>query len=156
MRRYTKTMVDWFGADLNSLTYAIQLGDFCLRILTLKLKNSTHSWAKVAWLRFAECLQWLGSGSGERNSLFYCRKFFSKEAHFWLNRYVNKQNCHIWDDQQPEKFQELPIPPQKTMFWHSLWTAGIIRPYFLRNQASVMAAIEPWWVSISTRWRYFP
>ena len=36
---------------------------------------------------------------------------FSDEAHFWLNGYVNKQNCRIWDEEQPEEVQELPLHP---------------------------------------------
>ncbi|GFT64293.1 hypothetical protein TNCV_3438381 [Trichonephila clavipes] len=28
---------------------------------------------------------------------FHKRILFSDEAHFWLNGYVNKQNCRIWN-----------------------------------------------------------
>lgn len=38
----------------------------------------------------------------------------SDEAHFWLNGYVNKQNCRIWDEEQPEEVKELPLHPDKT------------------------------------------
>ena len=47
---------------------------------------------------------------------------FSDEAHFWLNGYVNKQNCRIWDEEQPEEIQELPLHPEKN---HGLvWFVG--------------------------------
>ncbi|GFX29806.1 hypothetical protein TNCV_4749351 [Trichonephila clavipes] len=29
---------------------------------------------------------------------FHKRILFSDEAHFWLNGYVNKQNCRIWSE----------------------------------------------------------
>ncbi|QQP40003.1 Transposable element Tc3 transposase [Caligus rogercresseyi] len=37
----------------------------------------------------------------DENPLFYRKIVFSDEAHFWLNGYVNKQNCRIWSDEQP-------------------------------------------------------
>lgn len=40
---------------------------------------------------------------------FYRKIVFSDEAHFWLNGYVNKQNCRIWSDEQPITVQELPM-----------------------------------------------
>ncbi|GFW00958.1 DUF4817 domain-containing protein [Trichonephila clavipes] len=33
---------------------------------------------------------------------FHKRILFSDEAHFWLNGYVNKQNCCIWSESNPE------------------------------------------------------
>ncbi|GFT99190.1 putative transposable element [Trichonephila clavipes] len=33
---------------------------------------------------------------------FYKRILFSDEAHFWLNGYVNEQNCHIWSEANPQ------------------------------------------------------
>ncbi|GFW36695.1 putative LOC100569746 [Trichonephila clavipes] len=30
------------------------------------------------------------------------RLLFSDEAHFWLNGYVNKQNCRIWSEANPQ------------------------------------------------------
>ncbi|GFX86787.1 hypothetical protein TNCV_1409841 [Trichonephila clavipes] len=32
---------------------------------------------------------------------FHKRILFSEEAHFWLNGYVNKQNCRIWSEANP-------------------------------------------------------
>ncbi|GFT76883.1 DUF4817 domain-containing protein [Trichonephila clavipes] len=34
---------------------------------------------------------------------FHKRILFSDEAHFWLNGYVNKQNCRIWSEANPPK-----------------------------------------------------
>ncbi|GFT75005.1 hypothetical protein TNCV_1638811 [Trichonephila clavipes] len=33
---------------------------------------------------------------------FHKRILFSDEAHFWLNGYINKQNCHIWNEANPQ------------------------------------------------------
>ncbi|GFV14336.1 transposase [Trichonephila clavipes] len=33
---------------------------------------------------------------------FHKRNLFRDEAHFWLNGYVNKQNCRIWSEANPQ------------------------------------------------------
>ncbi|GFV65398.1 hypothetical protein TNCV_2638281 [Trichonephila clavipes] len=38
----------------------------------------------------------------------------SDEAHFWLNGYVNKQNCRIWSEANPPVYVETPLHPEKT------------------------------------------
>lgn len=65
---------------------------------------------------------------------FYRKILFSDEAHFWLNGYVNKQNCRIWGDEQPEAVQELPLHPEKCTVWCGLWAGGVIGPYFFKNE----------------------
>ncbi|GFT11581.1 hypothetical protein TNCV_4356201 [Trichonephila clavipes] len=35
---------------------------------------------------------------------FHKRILFSDEAHFWLNGYVNKQNCRIWSETNPQVY----------------------------------------------------
>ncbi|GFX52441.1 hypothetical protein TNCV_4324581 [Trichonephila clavipes] len=35
----------------------------------------------------------------------------SDEAHFWLNGYVNKQNCRIWSEANPQVYVETPLHP---------------------------------------------
>ena len=61
---------------------------------------------------------------------------FSDEAHFWLNGYVNKQNCRFWSEYQPEALQELPMHPEKVTVWCGLWAGGIIGPYFFKDDAN--------------------
>ncbi|GFU90728.1 transposable element Tc3 transposase [Trichonephila clavipes] len=34
---------------------------------------------------------------------FHKRILFSDASHFWLNGYVNKQNCHIWSEANPQE-----------------------------------------------------
>ncbi|GFW97654.1 hypothetical protein TNCV_685241 [Trichonephila clavipes] len=50
----------------------------------------------------------------------------SDEAHFWLNGYVNKQNCHIWSEANPQVFVETPLHPEKLTVWCALWAGGIL------------------------------
>ena len=61
---------------------------------------------------------------------FYYRKIvFSDKAQFWLNRYVNKQNCQFWSADQPEELQKLLV-------WCGLWAGGIIGAYFFKDAAN--------------------
>ncbi|GFX81661.1 uncharacterized protein TNCV_4644991 [Trichonephila clavipes] len=49
---------------------------------------------------------------------FHKRILFSDEAHFWLNGYVNKQNCRIWSEANPQVYVETPLHPEKlTELW---------------------------------------
>ncbi|GFT81620.1 DUF4817 domain-containing protein [Trichonephila clavipes] len=55
------------------------------------------------------------------------------EAHFWLNGYVNKQNCRIWSEANPQVYVETLLHPEKLTVWCNLWAGGIIGPYFIKN-----------------------
>lgn len=63
------------------------------------------------------------------------RILFSDEAHFWLNGYVNKQNCRIWSDENPQAYVETPLHPEKLTVWCALCATGIIGPYIFKNDA---------------------
>ncbi|GFV51852.1 transposable element Tc3 transposase [Trichonephila clavipes] len=43
------------------------------------------------------------------------------KAHFWLNGYVNKQNCRIWSEANPRVYVETPLHPEKLTVWCALW-----------------------------------
>ncbi|GFW85965.1 putative DD41D transposase [Trichonephila clavipes] len=64
---------------------------------------------------------------------FHKRILFTDEAHFWLNGYVNKQNCRIWSEANPQVYVETPLHPEKLTVWCALWAGGIIGPYFFKN-----------------------
>ncbi|GFT52854.1 uncharacterized protein TNCV_1459771 [Trichonephila clavipes] len=51
---------------------------------------------------------------------FHKRILFSDEAHFWLNGYVNKQNCRIWSKANPQVCVETPLHPEKLTVWCAL------------------------------------
>ncbi|GFX06485.1 hypothetical protein TNCV_3017191 [Trichonephila clavipes] len=48
------------------------------------------------------------------------------EAHFWLNGYVNKPNCCIWSEANPQVYVEIPLHPEKLTVWCALWADGIL------------------------------
>ncbi|GFW87711.1 uncharacterized protein TNCV_4486761 [Trichonephila clavipes] len=51
---------------------------------------------------------------------FHKRILLSDEAHFWLNGYVNKQNCRIWSEANPQVYVETPLHPEKLTVWCAL------------------------------------
>ncbi|GFS91866.1 uncharacterized protein TNCV_1930521 [Trichonephila clavipes] len=51
---------------------------------------------------------------------FHKRILFSDEAHFWLNGYVNKQNCRIWSEANPQVYVETPLHPETLTVWCAL------------------------------------
>ncbi|GFX67936.1 hypothetical protein TNCV_1974371 [Trichonephila clavipes] len=57
---------------------------------------------------------------------FHKRILFSDGAHFWLNGYVNKQNCRIWSEANPQVYVETPLHPEKLTVWCALWAGGIL------------------------------
>ncbi|GFV53191.1 hypothetical protein TNCV_298001 [Trichonephila clavipes] len=57
---------------------------------------------------------------------FHKRMLFSDEAHFWLNGYVNKQNCRIWSEANSRVYVETPLHPEKLTVWCALWAGGIL------------------------------
>ncbi|GFV34488.1 hypothetical protein TNCV_467021 [Trichonephila clavipes] len=59
---------------------------------------------------------------------FHKRILFSDEAHCWLNGYVNKQNCRIWSEANPQVYVETPLHPEKLTVWCALWAGGILLP----------------------------
>ncbi|GFV80833.1 transposable element Tc3 transposase [Trichonephila clavipes] len=63
---------------------------------------------------------------------FHKRVLFSDEAYFWLNGYVNKQNCRIWSEANPQVYVETPLHPEKLTIWCALW-AGAVVPTRRRN-----------------------
>ncbi|GFY27088.1 putative transposable element [Trichonephila clavipes] len=59
-------------------------------------------------------------------------KWMSTTSAF-LNGYVNKQNCRIWSEANPQVSVETPLHPEKLIVWCALWAGGIIGPYFFKN-----------------------
>ncbi|GFX63879.1 uncharacterized protein TNCV_4345941 [Trichonephila clavipes] len=57
---------------------------------------------------------------------FHKQILFSDEAHFWLNGYVNKQNCRIWNEANPQVYVETQLHPEKLTVWRALWAGGIL------------------------------
>ncbi|GFT40405.1 putative DD41D transposase [Trichonephila clavipes] len=74
---------------------------------------------------------------------FYKPILFIDEAHFWLNGYVNKQNCRIWREANPQVYVETPLHPEKLTVWYALWAGGIIGSYFFKNDEDQIG-LHPW------------
>ncbi|GFX44555.1 hypothetical protein TNCV_4713811 [Trichonephila clavipes] len=54
------------------------------------------------------------------------RKLQTPMKRKWLNGYVNKQNCHIWSEANPQVYVETPLHPEKLTVWCALWAGGIL------------------------------
>ncbi|GFS70314.1 hypothetical protein TNCV_2012291 [Trichonephila clavipes] len=67
------------------------------------------------------------------------------EAHFWLNGYVNKQNCRIWSEANPQVYCETPLHPEKLTVWCALWAGGIIGPSFFKNDEGHNVTVNGDW-----------
>ncbi|GFV33829.1 putative DD41D transposase [Trichonephila clavipes] len=52
---------------------------------------------------------------------FHKQILFSDEAHFWLIGYVNKQNCRIWSEANPQVYVETSLHLEKLTVWCALW-----------------------------------
>ncbi|XP_011859579.1 PREDICTED: uncharacterized protein LOC105557057 [Vollenhovia emeryi] len=70
----------------------------------------------------------------DEDPLFYRKIVFSDEAHFWLNGYVNKQNCRFWSESNPHEVLETPLHPERCTVWCGIHAGGIIGPYFFKNE----------------------
>ena len=60
-----------------------------------------------------------------------CKKkiIFSHEAHFDLGGYVNKQNCRIWDTENPHAYIEKPTHSKQVTVWSGNLQSRL-KPYF--------------------------
>ncbi|GFY30712.1 putative DD41D transposase [Trichonephila clavipes] len=111
------------------LAFPIERRPFCCQVIYSQFGLAIHQNDHQARRRFVEWAQ---------NEIavvpdFHKRILFSDEAHFWLNGYVNKQNCRIWNEANPQVYVETPLHPEKLTVWCALWAGGIIGPYFFKN-----------------------
>ena len=67
---------------------------------------------------------------------------FSDEAHFWLNGFVNKQNCRIWGECNPQEIQQRLLHSEKVTVWCGFWSGSIIGPYFFQNETGVAFTVN--------------
>ncbi|GFW84993.1 transposable element Tc3 transposase [Trichonephila clavipes] len=55
---------------------------------------------------------------------------FLDEAHFWLNGYVNKQNCHILSEDNPKVYVETPLHSEKLF----VVLYGLVESFFKHDE----------------------
>ncbi|GFW04222.1 hypothetical protein TNCV_2669871 [Trichonephila clavipes] len=112
-----------YGAALNNDTSSWEM--YCLQscqVIYSQFGLAIHQNDHQARRRFVEWAQ---------NEIavvpdFHKRILFSDEAHFWLNGYVNKQNCRIWSEANPQVYVETPLHPENLTVWCALWAGGIL------------------------------
>ncbi|GFU55648.1 transposable element Tc3 transposase [Trichonephila clavipes] len=63
---------------------------------------------------------------------FHKRILFSDEAHFWLNGYLNKQNCRIWSEANPQVYVEKHCYIQKSRLFGALY--GLVESFFKNDE----------------------
>ncbi|GFY35726.1 hypothetical protein TNCV_4841021 [Trichonephila clavipes] len=114
---------------------------------TRSSEGSAHAEKTFSRLSVAPCDQWHGAlvkhltiikdfvvperfqilfWYGVHDVYFYAHDAISDEAHFWLNDYVNKQNCRIWSEANPQVYVETPLHSEKLTVCCALWAGGIL------------------------------
>ena len=68
-----------------------------------------------------------------RNKAYEDLIFYSDEATFYLSGRVHKQNCRIWDYENPHEFQQEPLHSEKVNVWCAMSSRWIIGPYFFEE-----------------------
>ncbi|GFV90926.1 hypothetical protein TNCV_3616881 [Trichonephila clavipes] len=106
----------------NAETYEDEVEELCCQVIYSQFGLAIQQNDHQARRRFVEWAQ---------NEIavvpdFHKRILFSDEAHFWLNGYVNKQNCRIWSEANPQVYVETPLHPEKLTVWCALWAGGIL------------------------------
>ncbi|GFV45529.1 uncharacterized protein TNCV_4855511 [Trichonephila clavipes] len=126
-RHYTFINIyTFFGIRIQALRYRSQRHEpqycmgGCCQVIYSQFGLAIHQNDHQARRRFVECAQ---------NEIavvpdFHKRILFSDEAHFWLNGYVNKPNCRIWSEANPQVYFETPLHPEKLTFFCALWAGG--------------------------------
>ena len=67
---------------------------------------------------------------------------FLDEVHFDIGGYVNKQNCYIWDTENPPAYIEKPTHSKRVTVWGVFWSKGIIQPFFFENEEGVAVTVN--------------
>ena len=79
----------------------------------------------------------------ENEPEFHPEIIMNDEAHFHLKGYVNEQNCHFWDSENPKMYIKKPLYPQGVTVWCGFWAGGIIGPYvFFFNEAGAAVSVN--------------
>jgi hypothetical protein len=67
---------------------------------------------------------------------FWRNVLWSDECTFYLNGYVNTQNCRIWGSSPPDTRIEKPLHSPKVTVWCGLSADSILPPYFFDSNVN--------------------
>ena len=74
---------------------------------------------------------------------------FGKKKHnlfrwssFDLGGYVNKQNCSIWDTENPHAYIKKPTQLKRVTVWCGFWSRGIIGPFSFENEQGAALTVN--------------
>ncbi|GFW18592.1 hypothetical protein TNCV_1222531 [Trichonephila clavipes] len=102
------------------------------RPLTLSQRVLPQNWRETELNRSVTCMVLKATANDSRH-LALCHEEFCepwsgicRSVHFWLNGYVNKQNCRISSEANPQVYVETPLHPEKLTVWCALWAGGIL------------------------------
>lgn len=59
--------------------------------------------------------------------------WFTDEAHFYLDGFVNKQNWRFWGSTNPHITESRSLHPKRTTAWAAISSKGIIGPFFIEE-----------------------
>ena len=85
--------------------------------------------------------QWLLNAINDNPSILD-NMFFSDEAWFQLNGYVNSQNYRFWSSSNPHQYIEAPLHSAKTGVWCAMSRKKIIGPIFFSGRLNFEAYIN--------------
>ncbi|CAK9831720.1 Transposable element Tc3 transposase [Anthophora retusa] len=111
--------------DLGLHSYKIQL--------TEELKPADHYMRR-------EFTDWV-LGQLETDPDFPTKIIFSDEAHFWIDGFVDKHDCQIWGNANPQSIVERSLHTKKVTVWCGFFIGGVIGPYFFETEEGASVAV---------------
>lgn len=133
VRRRSQELGLSYGTTWNILRHSLQLKAYKIQ-LTQELQPNDHQLRR-------DLADW-AIKQIEVDPDFHRKIIFSDEAHFWLNGYVNKQNCRYWSEDNQYVITEKSYYPQKVTVWCAFWSEGIIGPYFFENECGKAVTVN--------------
>ena len=80
--------------------------------------------------------------------------WFSDEANFYLNGYVNSKNYIYWGTKRPDEVVERGLHDQKVTVWAAMSAQGIIGPFFFQENGNTVTVNSERYISVGSKfWR---
>ena len=81
----------------------------------------------------AQCIsfcEWVRERKYRMTRTFFRKFFFSDEAHFWVNGYVNSQNYRIWGTENPHELVAKSLHSERLTVWVAISERRLIGPFY--------------------------